>query len=247
MTPRPTIDRWLCALALTLTASGAVQAAQTAPADSTAPTTGSAAGAPTAAEAAQTTPTTANGFHRNDLGRLPSAGDLRPNSPVTIRAHRADLVQGNIAIYSGDVTLESDTLKMDGDRVEVRKQADGQYQARIDGNPGHLSHAGTGPDNPPVSAHARTLNYDTRSGIVDLIGNAYFKRGSDEISGDTIRYNVIERRLEAAGGDGGQVRVVIQPAPTPVSPPAQTPTAPAGRLPTDSSGTAPPTGSEPSP
>lgn len=146
-------------------------------------------------------------------------------------AKHAELVQGSFAIYTGNVVMDSDTLKLDGDRLELHQDADGQYLAKVTGMPGHMAHAGAGPENPPVSAHARTLNYSSRTGVVDLVGEALFRRGTDEITGDVIHYNVVERHVDASGGDGGQVRIVIQappPAPAAGSGAPATTTAPPG-------------------
>lgn len=147
---------------------------------------------------------------KSSLGKTPSKDELKPSGPVTITAKSAELVQGNSAVYTGDVVLTSNTLKLDGDRVELKQYAGGDYEAKITGAPAHVNHAGDGPDNPPLAARAKTLNYDSRTGILDLIGDAFAMRGTDQVSGDTIRYIVKEHRIQAAGGEG-RVTVIIQP------------------------------------
>lgn len=149
---------------------------------------------------------------RKDLVKLPKPADLKPSGPVTLTSDKAELVQGNSAIYTGNVVLSSDTLKLEGDRVELKQYGGGQYEAKITGGPAKMNHAGNGTDNPPVSAHAKTLNYDSRSGVLDLISDAYVMRGSDEITGDTIKYDVNQRRIQASGGTGGQVKIILQPS-----------------------------------
>ena len=191
---------------------------------------------------------------KNQLGRLPSAADLRPNGPVTIGANHAELVQGNSAVYVGNVTLDSDTLKMDGDRLDLKRAADGPYTAKITGSPAHMSHAGAGPDNPPVSARANTMTYDSRSGIIDLVGDAQLTRGDDKTTAETIHYHVAERRYEASGSDsplspnGGRVIIVIPqlndtPAPARSAPSGAAPAAP-GTLATPPSAPAVPPASD---
>jgi lipopolysaccharide export system protein LptA len=196
-------------------------------APSLAPAAAQAAASPPSVTPTPGTPASNSVENRDDLGQLPSAQDMRPTGPVTVTARHAELVQGNSAIYTGNVVLDSDTLKLDGDRLELHQDTDGQYTAKVTGMPGHMAHAGNGPDNPPVAARARTLNYDSRTGVIDLIGDALFRRGSDEITGDVIHYNVIERHVDASGGNGGQVKIVIQ-APPPATPPGTgTPATPA--------------------
>lgn len=160
---------------------------------------------------AQTAPKTPP-VDRKDLVKLPKPTDLKPTGPVTLTSDKAELVQGNSAVYTGNVVLSSDTLKLEGDRVELKQYAGGQYEAKITGGPAKMNHAGNGADNPPVSARAKTLNYDSRSGVLDLITDAYVMRGNDEITGDTIKYDVNQRRIQASGGTGGQVKIILQPS-----------------------------------
>jgi lipopolysaccharide transport protein LptA len=179
---------------------------------------------------------------KDQLTKLPSANDFRPTGPVTIGANKAELVQGNAATYLGNVTLDSDTLKMDGDRLDLKRFPDGQYTAKITGGPAHMSHAGNGPDNPPVTAHAKTMTYDSRSGIIDLVGDALLTRGNDKTTAETIRYHVQEQRYEASGGSDGNGRVTIvipqvnapgnaAPQPPPAPAPANEPAAGDGNAP----------------
>lgn len=168
-------------------------------------------GAPVAGHA-QGAPKKAAAVDRADLVKLPKPADLKPTGPVTLTSDRAELVQGNSAVYTGNVVLSSDTLKLEGDRVELKQFPGGQYEARITGGPAKMNHVGNGPENPPVSARAKTLNYDSRSGVLDLISEAFVMRGQDEITGDTIKYNVNERRIQASGGEGGQVKIILQPS-----------------------------------
>lgn len=162
---------------------------------------------------AQSAPT-ASSVDRKDLVKLPKPADVKPTGPVTLTSDRAELVQGNSAIYTGNVVLSSNTLKLEGDRVELKQFPGGQYEAKITGGPAKMNHAGNGADNPPVAARAKTLNYDSRSGVLDLISEAFVMRGSDEITGNTIRYDVNERRIQASGGEGGQVKIILQPSST---------------------------------
>ena len=169
------------------------------------------------AAAGPTAPATAPAAHaadaKNQLTTLPSAADLRPTGPVQVSANRAEVTQGNTAVYLGNVVFDSNTLKLDGDRLEVKRAADGQFEAKMVGAPAHMAHAGAGPDNPTVTAHAKTLTYDSRTGNIDLAGDVLVTRGKDEIHGDTVRYNVLDRSMDANGGTKGRVNIIIQPPP----------------------------------
>ncbi len=142
---------------------------------------------------------------------------LRPTGPVTLSADRAVWVQGGDMQYQGNVSLKADTLELQGDRMSVAQAADGQFSAQIFGTPARLKHLGqAGTDGPaaqPVNAEAERIDYDAREGVIRLSGNARLLRGGDEVTGAQIDYLVAARRIQASGGDSGQVRIVIQPPP----------------------------------
>lgn len=146
-----------------------------------------------------------------------STDALRPTGPVTITADRAEWSKAGVMIYTGNVSLSSDKLQMSGERLELTQFPNSQYTSKITGSPAHLEHAGEpnekGEPTPTITADASTLLYDSRTSVVDVIGNAKMTRGKDEVTGSNIRYNVAERRIQATGGDGGQVKIVIQPPP----------------------------------
>lgn len=144
-------------------------------------------------------------------------GDLlRPTGPVTLTADRAEWVQGGAMEYEGKVTLQSGTLTLSGDRMTVSQSADGQFEAQITGSPAHLKHGGVAGAQKsitaqPVDAEAKRMDYSSREGIIRLRDDAKLLRSGDEVAGGLIEYIVAERRIKAAGGQNGQVRIVIQP------------------------------------
>jgi lipopolysaccharide export system protein LptA len=157
---------------------------------------------------------------KDELTRMPTAAKLRPTGPVTITANSSEMEQNNFAVYTGNVVLDSNTLKMDGDRLELKRAADGQYTVKVTGAPVHMSHPGTDADDPPLTAHARTMTYDSRTTVIDLVGDALMTHGDDTTTADTIHYNMTQQRYEASGGNAasggsGRVTVVIPQAPAP--------------------------------
>ena len=157
------------------------------------------------------------GLGSSGATRAQTETNLRPTGPVTINADRAEWEKGGAMIYTGKVRLESGDMKLQGQRLLLRQFDDGQYEAHVSGAPATLDHAGlpAGEDGarPPVAAQASELHYDSRSDIVEVKGNALLTRGTDRIRGNSIRYDVARRRIEAAGGEGGQVQIIIQPPP----------------------------------
>lgn len=140
----------------------------------------------------------------------PRGGDFRPSGPVKINADSAEWQKGGQMVYSGHVRMESGTLKLVGDRLQLEQQDDGEFEAVVTGKPAQLDHAGDPQGNEetrePVTASASELVYRSRSDTVEIVGDARLVRGSDEITGERVRYEVAQRRVQAAG----QVEIVIQ-------------------------------------
>lgn len=143
----------------------------------------------------------------------PNVGQLRPKGPITVTADHAELIEGNDAVYTGDVKVRSDTLQMDGDRLNLRQLKDGQFVAHVTGDPAHLLHAGNGAGDPPMTAHAKSITYDSDAQTLKLETDAKLTRGGNVVTGSTIRYDLAAQRVQAAGGKGAQVKMVIQPPP----------------------------------
>lgn len=145
--------------------------------------------------------------------QVPDSDQFRPAGPITITADHAKLVEGDYAVYTGNVKVDSNTLKMDGAQLEFKQAKNGQYVAKVTDDPAHLSHAGAGPDDPPITAHAQTIIYDSASETVKLDGKAQLTRGGNIVNGEDISYDLAKHLVQAGGGSGGQVKMVIQPPP----------------------------------
>jgi lipopolysaccharide export system protein LptA len=153
------------------------------------------------------------------LAQAQDAATPRPayRGPVTITADTAEWQENGVTQYRGNVRLVTEQFQFSGNRMELRQLADGQFDAVVEGNPALLTHTTpTAQGETPakaqnISARAQRLSYNSASGIAELSGNARLTRGADEIAGESIRYNVAERRIQAAGSNGSQVKIIIQP------------------------------------
>ncbi len=137
----------------------------------------------------------------------------KPRGEITVTADHTEWQQAGVTRCAGNVRLAADTMEMRGDLMELKQAADGRLaQAHVTGEPAQLTDAGAD-GAPPITAHAKKLDYDAKTNLVELSGGAVLTRGADKLTGESIRYDVASRRVQASGGDSGQVKIVIQPAP----------------------------------
>ena len=134
----------------------------------------------------------------------------RISGPVTITAKTGEWQDG-VMIYTGDVVMISKTLELRGARMELR-QAGGKkapFEITLTGSPATMKHLGATAQDPEVNGRGSKLVYRSATQTIDLSGQAHLERGNDELNGEQVRYDVAARRVQASGGDMGQVRIVI--------------------------------------
>lgn len=134
----------------------------------------------------------------------------KPTGPITITAKNAEWQEG-IMIYTGEVMMVSSTMNLRGARLEMRQigGTKGPYEITITGAPASFHQDGETSADPAVDAHAQKIVYRSASQDIDLTQAAQLTRGKNEINGDSVHYNVAQRRVQASGGEQGQVKIVI--------------------------------------
>lgn len=148
-----------------------------------------------------------------------------------------------VVVYSGKVVLTKGTLRITGDRLELREDPEGYQYAVVTARPGELAtfRQRRDPTQPGVEefieAEAERLEYDGKAETIKLSGRAQVRRiesgePRDEFRGGVITYNMRESRYSGQGGEaaeGGRTRTIIAPrSAAPAAPP--TPLAPARTL-----------------
>lgn len=150
--------------------------------------------------------------------------------PIQIEADsvRMDDVQ-KTAVYEGNVILTQGTLAIKADRIDVHQDDAGMSKSEAIGQPVSFRQKMEGRDE-FLEARARRIDYDARTETMKLIGNAYVSRGSDELRGGVIVYDVRKERYQAEGASEdnkqGRVRAMIRPHSQPAEPVLGTQTKP---------------------
>lgn len=140
----------------------------------------------------------------------PKPSKQRVSGPITITAKNGEWQDG-VMIYTGDVVMISRTLELRGARLELQQTGGKKnpYEISITGSPATLKHLGNTAEDAVVNGYANKMIYRSASQTIQLTGTAHLEREKDELNGEDIRYDVANRRVQASGGENGQVRIVI--------------------------------------
>jgi len=151
------------------------------------------------------------------LAAAPAARALPQDAdqPIHIRADAAEMDQGNDQIvYRGAVRVDQGTLRVDADRITIEYEDQKVVRIVAEGSPASYRQELENPAG-EVIAEATTIVYLTREERLELQGTASLSQQGNEISGETILYDIVAGKVEAVSGEGGSVRMVLQPASRP--------------------------------
>lgn len=156
------------------------------------------------------------------------------NEPMHLEADQVIMNDAQqISTFIGNVHLSQGTLLIRGDKIVVTQDKDGFQHANAYGKTAEFRQKRETLEG-YVEGYGEHIEYDTRTGILNLYGNARLKRNLDEVSGDHITYNAKTEIFkvnsnDANTGDGPpqRVRAVLQPKKTD----NMTPTSASGVLP----------------
>lgn len=150
------------------------------------------------------------------------------NQPMTVEADQPGSVdlQRQVVVFSGNVVVRQGTMVVRADRIELRERPDG-YRAGTAtgaaGQPANFRQKRDGVDE-TVEASADRIEFDGRTDVVRLVGNASVRRYrgttlADEVSGSLITWDNTRELFNVTGGTAspdnptGRVRAVFSPAP----------------------------------
>lgn len=134
--------------------------------------------------------------------------------PIHIDSMTQELdMQSNTVIFTGDVKLVQGTLKLNADRVLV-KRVNGQEGAEIIEAYGKPALFDQILDNgKPVHGEAEILIYDVKKDLLTMKQNASLKQIDSQVNGELITYEIEKQRLKAQSKktSGERVTTIITP------------------------------------
>jgi lipopolysaccharide export system protein LptA len=122
-------------------------------------------------------------------------------------------------VFQGNVKIVMDQGEMTSDEADVTFVKKLLATALVTGKPASFmqNNAASGK---PVKGHADTIDYNITKGVVRLSSNAWLSDGQNEIRGEMLKYNVLEKKMvaEAADQSSQRVHITITPPPANVKP-----------------------------
>ncbi|MBB3231547.1 lipopolysaccharide transport periplasmic protein LptA [Halomonas stenophila] len=139
------------------------------------------------------------------------------SAPIQVEADRLDLDdRAGTAVYRGDVTITQGSMRLTGERIEIRRNAAGRLtRATATGKRAYLEQK-PAPDEPLVRGWGRTVVYHVAERRIELIDQAELHQGGDTFDGGYLEYfldrRVVQARSAAEGIEERQrVRMTLEP------------------------------------
>jgi lipopolysaccharide export system protein LptA len=163
-------------------------------------------------------------------GALAAGGALAEKAdrskPMVIEADKPGSVdlQRQVVVFAGNVVITQGTMVIRAERIELRERPDGYREAAAIGSagtPAVFRQKRDGTDE-TIEGSAERIDYDSRSDVLRLSGNAAVRRMrgtvvADEITGALITWDNTRELFNVSGGaatptnPAGRVRAVLAP------------------------------------
>lgn len=149
------------------------------------------------------------------------------SKPIQLEADRATVEDVNrkestrISTFTGNVILTQGTLRIKADKLVMKEDRNGFRHAIATGNLVTFRQKRDGL-NEYVEGWSERAEYDSKADKIELFRQARLKRGSDEVNGDYISYEMTTEFFKVIGNNnravepdttntGKRVRITIQP------------------------------------
>jgi lipopolysaccharide export system protein LptA len=132
--------------------------------------------------------------------------------PIHIRADNAEIDnKSKTVVYRGSVQVDQGTLRVNADKMTVEYENQKVVRIVAVGSPARYKQQ-LDADDEEVNADASTITYYTQDERVDLEGNASLEQQGNTVTGDFIRYDMVDGKIDATATGDGRVQMELQPA-----------------------------------
>jgi len=136
--------------------------------------------------------------------------------PLEVEADRKHTdYKGGQAVYEGKVIIRQGRMLIHADKAILTLRDNQLDRAQLEGKP--VTYQDVDEQGLPLSGQALKMDYKvndkTTGDILTLTGQAKIERNKDTLSSERITYNLKSEVMDAGGGQGDRVRMILQPRP----------------------------------
>lgn len=134
------------------------------------------------------------------------------NEPIRLLADKATYSESTgKTTYSGNVSITQGTLKMNAENLTVNLSSSRAIDSAIaTGSPATIQQIVT-QEKGLAKGQANRIEYNVKTGIVTLTGNAHLTQNGASFSGNVIRYSLKVGDVEATAGGKQRVELIFPP------------------------------------
>ncbi len=134
------------------------------------------------------------------------------NEPIRLLADKATYSERTgVTSYSGNVSITQGTLKMTADNLTVNLNKNRAIDSAVaNGRPATIQQIVT-QEKGLAKGQANRIDYNVKTGIVTLTGNARLTQNGASFTGNVIRYSLKAGDVEATSGGSQRVELVFPP------------------------------------
>ena len=138
------------------------------------------------------------------------------NMPVDISAAFSDFdAAAGTTRLRGNVIISQGSLQINAAEGQVFSKDRKISRVDLQGSPAHIEQTIDGKGR--MEASARQIEYDASRSVIILTGNARILHPQGELSGESIRYDLINESFQGQSQNGDdRVHIILEPAEEPV-------------------------------
>ncbi|HEY2465209.1 MAG TPA: lipopolysaccharide transport periplasmic protein LptA [Steroidobacteraceae bacterium] len=132
--------------------------------------------------------------------------------------------QNNVWNFRGNVKITVEQGQLFSDDAQISFANNVLSKAVANGKPASFEQTVT-KTGKPVKGHANTIDYDASKHLVRFVKDAYLTNGDHEMSGQSVKYDVLGQKViaEEAEQNSQRVHIIITPPPPKTPPPKTNP------------------------
>ncbi len=137
--------------------------------------------------------------------------DSDRQQPIYIDADRVEMDEAKgLNTYTGAVVVVQGTMQINSDTLVIHTENRKPTRYVANGKPARYKQQPK-PNEGDVVATSRQMEYVIAEKKLYLRGDAHITRQGDVFQGDQLVYDTVRDLVTGSGGEGGRIRMIIQP------------------------------------